>query len=478
MSDRHRFPVHLFRLVDLVLVSLSLGISSILIARQQVGISLSHFLALRTRISTVLLFVVVLILFHWIFSICGLYKSRRLSTRLAEQWDVLKAVTVAIFCLALVGSLFSVEMIRAYFIVLFWLINAVLLCGSRLVLRAVLARIRSHGKNIRNMLVLGTNPRAVDFAQRLIQSPQRGYRILGFVDDEWPGLNVFTSSGFSIVSDFSGLTRYLRDSVIDEITVYLPLASFYAHCNQVATLCQQHGIIMRFSSDPFGLKSEQHRAEVFDGEHFITASTRMPEGIPVAIKRILDVIVSAVLLLLLSPVLLVTALAIKLTSPGPVLFLQERIGLSKRRFKIFKLRTMVTNAELLMEDLEKNNEASGPVFKIKKDPRITSIGKFLRASSIDELPQLINVLKGDMSLVGPRPLPVRDFQGFNLDWQRRRFSVKPGITCLWQVAGRSTVSFEQWMLLDLQYMDQWSVWLDIKILLQTIPAVLRGSGAM
>jgi lipopolysaccharide/colanic/teichoic acid biosynthesis glycosyltransferase len=157
--------------------------------------------------------------------------------------------------------------------------------------------------------------------------------------------------------------------------------------------------------------------------------------------------------------------------------MQERVGLNKRRFRIYKFRTMVPNAEKLMAKLEDRNEVSGPVFKIKNDPRITPIGRVLRRTSIDELPQLFNVLKGDRSLVGPRPLPVRDYEGFNEDWQRRRFSVKPGITCLWQVSGRSGISFDQWMLLDMQYMDEWSLWLDFKILAKTVPAVLKGSGA-
>jgi lipopolysaccharide/colanic/teichoic acid biosynthesis glycosyltransferase len=149
----------------------------------------------------------------------------------------------------------------------------------------------------------------------------------------------------------------------------------------------------------------------------------------------------------------------------------------KRRFRICKFRTMVPNAEELMPSLESKNEVTGPVFKIRNDPRITPIGRFLRRGSIDELPQLFNVLKGEMSLVGPRPLPVRDYEGFNEDWQRRRFSIKPGITCLWQVNGRSGISFDQWMLLDLKYMDEWSLWLDLKILAKTVPAVFRGAGA-
>jgi lipopolysaccharide/colanic/teichoic acid biosynthesis glycosyltransferase len=159
------------------------------------------------------------------------------------------------------------------------------------------------------------------------------------------------------------------------------------------------------------------------------------------------------------------------------LFQQVRIGRNKRRFFIYKFRTMVPNAEKMLPALEVLNEAAGPVFKIRNDPRMTPIGRLLRRTSLDELPQLFNVLRGDMSLVGPRPLPVRDYEGFDQDWQRRRFSVRPGITCLWQVRGRSNIGFDHWMKLDLQYLDEWSIWLDVKILAQTIPAVLKGSGA-
>jgi lipopolysaccharide/colanic/teichoic acid biosynthesis glycosyltransferase len=174
---------------------------------------------------------------------------------------------------------------------------------------------------------------------------------------------------------------------------------------------------------------------------------------------------------------LVAALLIKRSSPGPVFFVQERVGLNKRRFRLYKFRTMVADAEEKLAELEGLNELSGPVFKIKNDPRITPIGRFLRKASVDELPQLFNVLIGDMSLVGPRALPVRDYNGFDRDWHRRRFSVRPGITCLWQINGRNTIPFDKWMELDLEYIDTWSLWLDLKILLKTIPAVIRGHGA-
>jgi exopolysaccharide biosynthesis polyprenyl glycosylphosphotransferase len=280
-----------------------------------------------------------------------------------------------------------------------------------------------------------------------------------------------------VVSDYAGLAEFLRQNVVDEVAIHLPVGSFYRHSHEVASLCEQHGITLRFNSDIFGLKSTRWRSEDFEGDPYVTTYSGSSMLWPRTAKRLLDIAVSFTLLLLLSPVLLAAAAVIKLTSRGPVLFLQERIGVNKRRFKIFKFRTMVPNAEKLMADLEKLNEVTGPVFKMRNDPRITPVGRFLRRSSIDELPQLLNVLIGDMSLVGPRPLPVRDYAGFNEDWQRRRFSVKPGITCLWQVNGRSGISFDQWMLLDLKYMDDWSLWLDIKILVKTVPAVLRGAGA-
>jgi exopolysaccharide biosynthesis polyprenyl glycosylphosphotransferase len=327
------------------------------------------------------------------------------------------------------------------------------------------------------MLILGTNSRALEFAHRITESSERGYRVLGFVDNKWPGLGCFTESGYELVSDYAGLAEYLRHNVVDEVVNCLPFGSFHKHFFEVASLCDQHGIIMRFNSDIFGPRTSHWHAEEFEGCQYIATYSATDDGWPLITKRALDIIISSVMLGLLAPVFVLVAIAIKLTSPGPAFFLQERIGLNKRRFSVYKFRTMVPNAEKLMPKLVTRNEVSGPVFKIKNDPRITPIGRLLRRTSIDELPQLVNVLKGEMSLVGPRPLPVRDYEGFNQDWQRRRFSVKPGITCLWQVNGRSDVPFDRWMLLDLQYLDEWSLWLDVKILAKTIPAVMRGSGA-
>lgn len=477
MNERHRLTISLLKLFDLVIVFLAFVLTTFSIVKVEHGLSLVRFLSIRTKISNFAILVLALLICHVIFQICGLYRSRRLSRRRSELLDVVKAMTLNTTCFVAFASFFSIQMITIQFLGIFWLLSTVLLCTVRLLIRRIAGYLRVHGRDLRYMLVIGTNPRAAEFARRLLASPERGYRLLGFVDDEWPGILGFKQAGFEVVSDYSGLAEYLRRNVVDEVAMCLPFDSFYKHSSEVANLCEQHGITMRFNSDMFGLKTTRWRAEDFDGDQYMATYTGSGELWPRTAKRMVDIVGASAAVLMFSPILVIAAIAIKLTSPGPVFFLQERIGLNKRRFKIFKFRTMVPNAERLMAALEKHNEVSGPVFKIKNDPRITTIGKFLRRSSIDELPQLLNVLNGDMSLVGPRPLPVRDYEGFNEDWQRRRFSVKPGITCLWQVNGRSGISFNQWMLLDLQYMDEWSIWLDLKILAKTVPAVFRGAGA-
>jgi len=476
-SVRHKFPVFILEVLDLAFVAFSCGLATTLLVHTQRQMSLTAFLSLRARVADGLLFSVALAAHHLVLRAFNAYRSRRFSTRWAESFDLLTASVVSLFLFAGLGKLFSIQMSTGSFLLTLGAADALLLILSRLVLRTVQYHLRMHDRNLRYVLIFGTNPRAVAFARDITSNPERGYRLIGFVDDEWHGMSEFRATGFEVVTTFDGFAEFLRNHIIDEAAVYLPFGSFSRHWNDITDLCAHHGIALRVNADTFGLDTSRWLFEDFDGRHSIATRTGAGEGWPITAKRLLDIIVSATCLLILLPLLIVVAIAVKLTSPGPILFLQERIGLNKRRFKIFKFRTMVPNAEQLMNALEQHNEVSGPVFKMKNDPRITSIGKFLRRSSIDELPQLINVLKGDMSLVGPRPLPVRDYEGFNEDWQRRRFSVKPGITCLWQVNGRSAISFDQWMRLDLKYMDEWSLWLDLKILARTVPAVVRGSGA-
>jgi exopolysaccharide biosynthesis polyprenyl glycosylphosphotransferase len=476
-DDRHRFLSYILKFLDILLVVLSFGATTALIVHTQSSLSLADFLSVRTKVVNFLIFLLALSAYHIFYRICGLYRSRRLSTVRAEIGDLVKASSLSLVCFIVIGYVFDVQMLTPRFIFLLWTISTLALCASRVCLRQILKSLRVRGKNLRYLLILGTNVRAVVFARKIMESPERGYRLLGFVDDDWPGISEFQQSGFKVVCTYQDLPEFLRRNVVDETVVYLPFSTFYRHWSEVADLCTHNGIMLRLNSDMFGLSNARWLAEEFDGSHYIATYTGSGEGWALVAKRALDITLSVLLLLILAPLFLFVAIAVKLTSQGPIFFRQERMGLNKRRFKIWKFRTMIPNAEQLMHQLEEQNEVTGPVFKIRNDPRITPIGKLLRRSSIDELPQLFNVLKGEMSLVGPRPLPVRDYEGFSEDWQRRRFSVQPGITCLWQVNGRSGICFDQWMRLDLQYMDEWSFWLDLKILAKTLPAVLRGSGA-
>jgi exopolysaccharide biosynthesis polyprenyl glycosylphosphotransferase len=468
------------KVFDLLLMVLSLGAANLPVLIRSGPINFTHFLSLRIKLENILVLLALLWVWNFVFTLFGLYGSKRMSSRIGELADVIKATAVGSLVMVAAGSVLKLNMLTPSFVCLFWLFATAVDAASRLVLRTWLRHVRTQGRNSRNMLIVGTNHRAVEFARTIQSQPELGYRILGFCDDKWDGLGELPKHTFSVLCDLATLPVFLRRNVVDEVVLGLPIRSFHLHTCQIADLCEQQGIILRMLPDLFNLRNTRPKAEELDGTAFITHYTTLTEGGPLLAKRIFDLAVALTLFTILAPFLLIAAVLIKLTSPGPVLFIQKRVGLNKRMFDIYKFRTMVVNAESKIKEIEHLNEVSGPVFKIKDDPRLTPIGKLLRQTSIDELPQLFNVIKGDMSLVGPRPWQLRDYELFNNaceDWQRRRFSVRPGVTCLWQVNGRSSVSFERWMELDLQYVQKWSFWLDLQILAKTIPAVLKGSGA-
>lgn len=473
---RRQVLLNSMKLFDLVAVMFAFGLAAVVVS-QKATVSLAEFFAMRVKIQNFLVFAVLLLVWHQIYVLFGMYASRRLAGRWDETLDIFKATTLGTFLIFAAHFIVHIDLVTPEFMVVFWLAVFATTATGRLMMRVALRNARLHGRNLRDMLIVGTNPRAVQFAKKMRDNQFLGYRVIGFVDQEWAGITEFSQSGFNLACNFDELLPYLRANVVDEVVVALPMRSLHSRATEVATICEEQGIVVRFISNLFDGKNSRPRVTVIEDDSVITHNTVRLEGWPVVIKRTVDIVVSASMSIMLLPVFLLTALLIKITSPGPVFFVQKRLGLNKRHFGIYKFRTMVVDAEKKMKEIEHLNEVSGPVFKIKNDPRITPIGKFLRKTSIDELPQLFNVLKGDMSLVGPRPLPLRDYEGFSEDWQRRRFSVRPGVTCLWQIGGRSSISFEQWMELDLQYIDKWSLLLDFKILLKTIPAVLKGSGA-
>ncbi|AJE04817.1 hypothetical protein GPICK_04935 [Geobacter pickeringii] len=441
-------------------------------------LSVEEFFAMRVKVQNAIGFAGFMAVWSLVFKGFDIYSSKRLATRDSEVLDVLKAVSVGSAVIYLLGVLFNISLITIPFAFAFWSASAAATVASRLLMRSLLERLRVRGRNLRHVVIVGTNRRAVAFARKIEGEPELGYRIIGFVDGgDWPRSSEFRDSGYPLVADFRELPGFLRSTVVDEVAIFLPLKSLYQQGSLVVSQCEEQGIIVRIPPDLFSLKVAHATTEELQSDPVITFATGAMEGWPIVAKRFLDLLASTALLLVLAPLLALVAATIKITSPGPVFFAQERLGHNKRRFRMYKFRTMVADAERRQACLEHLNEAGGPVFKIRNDPRITPLGKFLRKTSIDELPQLFNVLRGDISLVGPRPLPVRDYEGFDQDWHRRRFSVRPGITCLWQISGRSNISFDRWMELDMEYIDRWSLWLDIKILVKTIPAVLRGVGA-
>jgi exopolysaccharide biosynthesis polyprenyl glycosylphosphotransferase len=477
VTQRRHILLLLFKGFDSAVLAASFLVASVLTSDDLGLSSLDEFLAIRISVRNFVLFGVLLFAWHVLFSSFGLYRSKRLSRKGVEAINVSKATTLATAILFLVGGLFHLSMIHPLFLFLFWSMTTITAVVSRFVLRFALQQIRLRGRNVRYILIIGTNRRAVQFAESLQANSALGYHVLGFVDRDWPGLNEFRNSGGSLTCDFDGFLGYIRNNVVDEVVIILPIKSFYPEASRIATICEEQGITTHFLSDLFALKRARPMADPSNEDSLITLPSRPPRAMALVVKRVMDIVLSFLCLIPCAPIFLIAAVLIKITSRGPVWFVQTRVGLNKRPFSVYKFRTMVVDAEQRQIEVEPMNEARGPVFKITNDPRITTIGRFLRKSSIDELPQLLNVLKGDMSLVGPRPLPLRDHRGFNKDWQRRRFSIRPGITCLWQVSGRSTIQFDRWMELDMEYIDRWSVWLDLQILARTIPAVLRGSGA-
>jgi exopolysaccharide biosynthesis polyprenyl glycosylphosphotransferase len=434
-------------------------------------------LALRVKLENLLLLTAVVLLWSAVLSGFGLYLQQVYRSKWREVKDVLAAVSCCTAVLWAAHWIFRIELVGPEFLMYFWLAALGLIIAARLLLRLALRHLRRSGRNRRHLLVVGTCSRAVSLARRIQAVPELGYHLVGFVDDNWAGSEAVTRSGYAIVTNFAGFGDFIARNVVDEVMVCVPMKSFYDRCAQLLGQCEEQGITARFISDVYTPILGRSHVERFDTHLVLTIDTGGMQGWAMTIKGIIDFTVASVLLCVLLPPMLAIAALIRLDSPGPALFVQERMGLNKRRFRLFKFRTMVRDAEKRMAQLEHLNEVSGPVFKIRNDPRITQFGRFLRKTSLDELPQLINVLIGDMSLVGPRPLPVRDYESFSTAWHRRRFSVKPGITCLWQVMGRNDIPFERWMELDMQYIDQWSLLLDFQILLKTIPAVMKGSGA-
>jgi exopolysaccharide biosynthesis polyprenyl glycosylphosphotransferase len=475
MTFRRAILVILYKLSDIAILFCGLSLTLVIVGVWEKPVELIH---VFSKWLTVMDFVAIIfggLTWHIIFQLMGLYETKRFSWILEESIDVLKATSLGTCILSGIAVFFYPWVLQTAFVFIFWIITTILTVFIRMIMRLILIMFRYRGRNLRHIIIVGTNERGLKFADHIMAHKEMGYHILGFVDKGYKA----EPGPIDMLSDLDHFPDVLDRYIVDEVIIALPLRSFYDEIMMVVDLCKEQGLKIRLIADTFIDSSSSYRStvEYLDDVPFFTLHIGPRDGLFLRIKRLMDVVISAVALIALLPLFLVVGILIKLDSPGPVFFVHERVGYNKRRFDFYKFRTMTEDAEKKQVELEKLNEVDGPVFKIKNDPRVTKIGKYLRRTSIDEFPQLINVLKGDMSLVGPRPLPIRDYILFDKNWQKRRFSVKPGLTCLWQIQGRNELSFDKWIELDMEYIDHWSLRLDLKILIKTIPAVFSGRGA-
>jgi len=405
----------------------------------------------------------------------GMYSSFRLKSMTDILMIIAKAAFFGVGIFGAISYLFRIQHVSRSFIFLSFALAAAVYMAEKAAIITFFRYLRREGFNFKNILIVGTGTRAQRFIRQVDATREFGLKIFGVVDEDadMVGNDV---CGHRVIGTLQDIPRILKENPLDHVIFIMP-RSLLSKLEEPILYCETVGVTVSVAVDLFNLRITTGKESSLLGVPILTFESTPDKVGALLVKRIMDLVLSGAGLIVLSPLLLATALAVRLTSDGPVLFRQKRVGVNGRLFTVYKFRTMVRDAEEKLEELRRHNEMQGPVFKMEDDPRLTPIGRFLRKTSVDELPQLFNVFKGDMSLVGPRP-PI-DTEVAQYDhWQRRRLSMRPGITCFWQISGRNKiVDFDQWMKLDLEYIDNWSLGLDLMILLKTVPVVLFGIGA-
>jgi exopolysaccharide biosynthesis polyprenyl glycosylphosphotransferase len=404
------------------------------------------------------------------YSIKSPFESRGLARLLPRMAALLglDCAVIALSCLAFQAVSVPGSFYTAY---------AGLALGGTMLLRlgvqGLMSNLNNAPDNRIRFVVLGTNARARDFFLFTQENRFLGYQVIGFMDD----YNYGGFTDISLLAPLQDFERVIRENIVDAVVVFLPIRTYYDKIMSVIDMARIQGIPVQHMYNLFDPKNVKMRP-VHIGSYSGMFIENAPRSLlALALKRLFDIVFCLTALLATAPLLLAAALAIKLEDGGPVFFAQSRVGYHKRPFNVYKLRTMRRDAESQMAQVESLNEMDGPVFKIKNDPRITKVGHYLRKFNIDELPQFANVLMGDMSVVGPRPMALRDYKGFSEDWLRMRFSVRPGITCTWQtLANRNDIQFTDWMRMDMEYIENWNLMRDFVIIFRTILVVLEGKG--
>lgn len=471
MFARHKRLIGIFFLLgDALLALASLGVASAI---------RSHLAGLRPFYPlSNYPWIVPLIVAVWlgVGLVAGVYREEHPEDLRRVFIDPFKVCLTATILLFAVTFAIKVEIISRLLLGIYAAVDLLLMIAFRLVAWRYAAPLQRSVAGFRNFLLVGDGPEVAEIARTLEANEASGMRLFGFVRvhpgsaEEPPGglTRAYPSVTLPELSDV------LRRHVIDEVIFAVPKEDL-EKLSDTFLVCEEEGVKTRVLLSFFPQTISKVYLERLGSKPLLTFSAT-PEDESLLLKRGLDLLLALVALVVLSPVLLILAIFVKLTSRGPVFFSQTRCGLGGRRFTLYKFRSMRADADLRREELEALNEVDGPVFKIRNDPRCTAVGRLMRKFSLDELPQLVNILKGDMSFVGPRPPLPEEVEKYER-WQRRRLRMQPGLTCLWALEGRSRLSFRRWMELDLEYIDHWSMSLDWKIILRTIPIVLVGRGA-
>ena len=403
-----------------------------------------------------------------IFGLNTLYRSRPYSVVLINCFAVSLVGTSLLVVSTMIFNLYYIGITPLIFFVG---ISIVFTFGFKLLIFKIFKTVRKRGYNFLNILVIGDST-ALSFLRLIDTHPEWGYRITAVIGSETI-VKEFGNKFLFLPTD-TAVEQLMRDKTIDQI-VFCKKEMNQKEIEELVQICSEMGVVFRLYSPFINMLTHNVRLNYFGIMPLLTIFNTPSDYISLMVKKIFDYLFSFIALVIALPILLIISLLIKIDSEGPVFFKQKRVGLRGRRFTVYKFRTMIKEAEKLKSELVEQNEMDGPVFKIANDPRITKIGRFLRKTSLDEVPQFFNVLKGDMSIVGPRPPIPEEVKQYER-WQLRRLSMKPGITCIWQVSGRNNIPFDEWMKMDMEYIDNWSLKLDAIILLKTVRAVIRRDG--
>jgi len=410
-----------------------------------------------------------------LFYFFGMYISFRLKSAREIIFIISKTAVLGFIIFGSIYFTFKITYLSRLFIVSTFALITLFITLDKMAIMLFFKRLRKLGFNFKNILIVGTGDRAQRFMRRINQTPEFGLKIIGIIDDEEENIGQLIE-GHKVIGTFKAWTDILRNHTVDHVFFFVP-SEWLNKIKEPILFCETVGTPVSIAMNFFELRFTPGKEGEEFGVPLLTFDPTAGKVGQLLFKRIFDMVFSLTVLILLFPLFVLLAILVKATSKGPLLFCQGRCTLHGRKFHIYKFRTMVVDAEKKLRELRKYNEMTGPVFKMRHDPRLTKLGSFLRKFSLDELPQLWNVLLGNMSIVGPRPPLPQEVQKYEY-WQMRRLSMRAGLTCLWQISGRNKITdFDQWMKLDLEYIQSWSLKSDYKIILKTIPAVLAGRGA-